>query len=302
METVTCNLCGSSDSSHYMSTRDRMLRTEHEFHLVRCQRCGLVYLNPRPDAEEMQSFYPEKYEVYAANRTNRVMWHLRRLLWRQHQRRLGRYIGPDATLLEVGCGTGEYLAFLRDQAGWKVIGTEFSEFVARKARDTYRLQVQVGPLRGLPLPAASFDAVVMKYVLEHVPDPLQSLARVHRLLKPDGILFITVPDLESWEVPVFGQFWNGLDSPRHLFLFQRSTIEMMLRKCGFTSIELSHTVIPNDVIQSLRYLVQDRGTPEALVHFIRCDNPLLVALVSPFSLLMGKIGRSGAIEVLARKQ
>lgn len=301
MEIVNCNFCGADDSHLFLINRDRLLNKDDLFSLVQCNQCDLIYLNPRPSAQEIKAFYPDSYGVYTSDQTNPVLRWLKELLWSQDRALLNKYISDQARILEVGCGSGEYLAYMRDKAGWEVQGIEISPFIVEKAKQDYNLKVHLGTLTQTQLPEQAFDAVIMKYVLEHVHDPLESVTKISQILKPGGIFYFIIPDPDSWELKLFGKYWNGLDTPRHLFLFPRNTIEATLRKCGLVPVSTSYTVIPNDLILSLRFMLEDKGAPEALTRFVRWDNLLLIGLISPISFILGKIGKSGAMRMIAQK-
>jgi SAM-dependent methyltransferase len=133
--------------------------------------------------------------------------------------------------LELGCGDGWLLEALR-QAGWDVVGIERSEKAALRAT-RLGLDVQVGDWVGCGFPAASFDLVILWHVLEHLHDPLATLAEVHRVMRSSGRLVIAVPNVDSWQAKVAGRRWVHLDVPRHLYHFDPTTLESLLARAGF---------------------------------------------------------------------
>jgi SAM-dependent methyltransferase len=98
----------------------------------------------------------------------------------------------------------------------------------------------VADLEHAPFPAASFAAITMSHVLEHLPDPCVYLAAAHRLLQPDGRLVIFVPNAASLQFHFLGQRWNGLDVPRHLFDYRDRDIERVLAVMGFEVVRRSY--------------------------------------------------------------
>jgi predicted SAM-dependent methyltransferase len=114
-----------------------------------------------------------------------------------------------------------------------VQGVELNGDVARFASEKYGLDIAIGTLEEARLPDNAFDAVTMWDVLEHVYDPATTLAEIHRILKPDGVLVIRVPNLDAWDARLFRTRWAGYDAPRHLFIFRPKTLSALLEQQGF---------------------------------------------------------------------
>jgi 2-polyprenyl-3-methyl-5-hydroxy-6-metoxy-1,4-benzoquinol methylase len=122
-------------------------------------------------------------------------------------------------------------------AGWDVAGLEADEAAVAAARSS-GLEVARGTLEDAPFAAGSFDAVTLSHVLEHVHDPVAALQACRRLLRPDGVLWLATPNLDSPGHRRFGRDWFGLDAPRHLVLFGPEGLDLALRTAGFA--ELRH--------------------------------------------------------------
>jgi len=139
-------------------------------------------------------------------------------------------------VLEVGCGDGARLAKLRT-LGWEVQGQEIDEKAAAQARKSFELPIFLGSLDRAGFKDEEFDAVVMSHVLEHVHDPVRLLEECKRVLKPGGLLVSITPNAQGWGHSHFGACWYGLDPPRHLLLFSRSTLQQIALKCGFRDVK-----------------------------------------------------------------
>jgi SAM-dependent methyltransferase len=139
-------------------------------------------------------------------------------------------------LLEVGCGTGEQLARLRER-GWEVEGQEVDAKAAERAQALHGLRVHLGTLTSLALQDAAYDAVAMNHVIEHVRDPVALLKECHRILKPGGIFVAITPNIDSYGHHYFGSCWRGLDPPRHLHLLSAQTLGQTAERAGFCSCE-----------------------------------------------------------------
>jgi SAM-dependent methyltransferase len=135
------------------------------------------------------------------------------------------------TLLDVGCGNGEFLS-LAQRVGWQVLGVEVDPAAAEQARSRYGIPVTVGTLQEAALPANHFDAVNLGHVIEHIYDPVGLLSECRRVLKANGHLFLTTPNVDSLGHQKFRQFWRGLEPPRHFHLFSSNTLRSCVEKSG----------------------------------------------------------------------
>jgi SAM-dependent methyltransferase len=144
--------------------------------------------------------------------------------------------GPGR-VLDVGCGRGVLLQEFR-RRGWEVQGTELSEAAASYARQTLQIPVEIGELETIGFPPNYFDAITLWHVLEHVANPRALLAEIHRVLKPDGVLLVAVPNFGSLEARVSKDKWFHLDVPRHATHFSQATLEQGLYESGF---DIRHT-------------------------------------------------------------
>jgi SAM-dependent methyltransferase len=270
MELVCCDLCRLDQPELVIRQRDLLLEvTQDEFTIVRCRQCGLIYLNPRPSKDLLGSYYPTVYyppvqtkvrpqlqqqaKKFSAKMKRWVLedyygypavapagWFrtVRRiLLWPDKALRecKGRHPMPwrgEGKLLDVGCGAGGNLKSLQEQ-GWHVFGIEISDVAAAHARDLLHADIHTGTLGSAPFPPNSFDLVLMSHSLEHLPSPADALCRVHSLLKKDGLLVVSVPNVNSLEYKLFGRWWFHLDPPRHFYHFDRRSLSGILPRQGF---------------------------------------------------------------------
>jgi SAM-dependent methyltransferase len=145
-----------------------------------------------------------------------------------------------AKLLEIGCGSGRQLEFLR-QLGWQVEGLDLDP-AAVKVACARGLTIHLGSLNEQNFPDQSFDAIVSSHVIEHVHDPVGLLRECRRILRPDGKLVIITPNIASWGHAWFRSNWLALDPPRHLHLFNPTSLRRAAEKAGLTVFNLITTV------------------------------------------------------------
>ncbi len=233
---VVCSLCASDAPVPFLQRKDRF--TGATFTYVRCSECGMIYLNPRPTAVELEEFYPKNYEAYYIinERMSPVeRWQRRRSLDIQLDF-VERSVTRRGRLLDIGCGTGSFLKHAQAR-GWIVTGLESSHRAANLAREKYGLHVLTGSVQELARPDEEEDVITLWDVLEHLPDPKQTLLECHRLLAPGGMLFFSIPNLSSLSRYVFRQAWIGWDAPRHLHLFTEATVRRLLKIAHLELVE-----------------------------------------------------------------
>ncbi|TSC67984.1 MAG: methyltransferase type 11 [Parcubacteria group bacterium Gr01-1014_72] len=297
MENIACDLCGVREVRARFAAPDRLV-TGEIFQVVECLRCGLVFVNPRPRESEMMRYYPEDYASYIPSRG--VARFIKNIFLRREARRLNRSFPKGARLLEVGAGSGEDAAYLRDKTHLTVAGMDTSTDAAHAAEKYFHLQLLVGTLLSLKLPIESFDVLRMKYVLSHVPSPRELLAEASRILKQGGMIYIFIPSVESWGARLFGRFWQGGEPPRHLYDFNPTTITRYLTEAGFAAVRISHSVVPNTWVHSFRTVLAEYPVmrPLSRLFFL---NPFSALLFLPLSILAALFRASDRILVVARR-
>ncbi len=326
-----CVLCGSQALLPLWETSDQKFRGPGRFTYVRCNTCGIVFLHPRPPAHEMCRYYPDHVtpvrkdtEASLGERTRRYLKRIVAEDWYGYSlgsrtisrqpliglrkaltfalRPLLRQVPPhrlDGRVLDIGCGSGGYLAFLAG-LGWSCYGVETGAKSRAYAQEVLGLTVHPGPLEACGFPDGFFDVVTMWHVIEHLADPIGTFREIHRILKPDGAVLLRTPNIDSWEARWFRANWYGMDSPRHVCLFSPDTLHALLGRSGFAVTASRYQYHPVDCSRSLLYVLEERGWPR-LHAFVSSKISLLelgLTLCSPFR---RAVGRGGAFHVEARK-
>lgn len=231
LERTDCPICGPGETEGVLEARDINVFGPGEFQLVRCRSCGLVYTNPRPGEEDIDTYYPTRYWAPPAARDGKPYMDagMRRALAILER----DYAG--GRVLDVGCAVGNMAAFMRER-GLDAVGLEPYEHACEIAREHYGLEVECAFLQKADLPEASFDAITFFDVLEHVHDPVGDLRKAHSLLRPGGAVFIKVPNIKALQAGLFGKWWYWLDVPRHLFHFSPRSLRRCLEAAGFSDV------------------------------------------------------------------
>ncbi|CAG4901894.1 methyltransferase domain-containing protein [Paraburkholderia saeva] len=214
----------------------------------KCDVCGtLTYLKDTPLEQSLvrdddSDFYGKNYwlerqqgqlgtaDIYTRARndlTERNLHWLKTLL---------KYRLPPAKVVELGCSHGSFVALMR-QAGYDASGVEMSPWVVEFGKKTFGIPVSVGPLENLDIPSASIDIIVAMDVLEHLAEPVATMARCMELLKPDGLLLIQTPQFkENMEyaelVESNGRFLEMMIPQEHIYLFSENSATRLFEQLG----------------------------------------------------------------------
>ena len=228
-----------------------------EFRIVACQSCEQVYLRPLPSPEkirdmfsrlytsgegsvpELKTYYEYTYDDEPANPLVR-----RYELWLDAIERHR----PPGRLLDIGCGTGLFLAVAR-RRGWEPYGIDECEEATSHARDHFGLDVWIGEFMDFPLDERGFDAITGWDIIEHARDPVALLRAVRRCLSADAVLALSTPNQRSTLDLVAGALyrWSGgaVHAPlekfyieQHFLYFTPSTLSAALERAGFEPAEL----------------------------------------------------------------
>jgi len=233
---VPCNICGSG--------RFKPSLLCEGFSYVRCVKCGLVQINPQPIQNEIKRRYGEgsgqdylayelanekaflDLELLALNDTG--FEKLEKELFANGKSANGI---NAVRVLDVGCATGSFLAFLR-QRGWETTGVEINEIQAEYGRRERKLDVRKKPLEEIHFPDGYFNVVIASHLIEHLNNPSSFVAEVYRILASGGRFFVTTPNIAGFQARFFKNRWRSAIFD-HLYLFSVKTLTRLLKEKGF---------------------------------------------------------------------
>ena len=267
-ESIHCRLCGSG--RYYLVYRKRKGKTPSEpraknyaisesslekpSKIVRCMTCGLVYAALDSSLQEIKKDYSDMAdEDYVKEEKGR------RAQAKSVLSKIAKF-KKQGRLLDVGCGPGLFLAQAREQ-GWEVSGADLSLWAKNYCKENFGIDIFQGTLTEARFPDRSFDVVVMNDVIEHLEDPKVVLSEIRRVLKNDGVVYISTPDIDSFLSRSLGGRWWGINK-YHLFYFSRKTLERLFESVGFK--RLRYFSYPR--IFSLNYWAKRLETYPALIY------------------------------------
>lgn len=249
MSSVVCNLCGADD----YAVRFRAGEAQSS-QIVECRNCGLMYANPRaasPDHELIEDYDPDFVEHVNEGSERYAKEALQVRDYADTRKFLAGRFPQRGKLLEVGSGFGYLLDYFR-QDGWDVMGVEPNEGLNRHARKVLSIEVLPKILPEAEFPDASFDVVTMMHVIEHVPDPTDTLQEIYRILKPGGMLVMETPRYDTLMFKLLGRRERSLSCEGHIYFFTTKTLRDISEKTGF-KVEREDMVGRSLTVERLAY-------------------------------------------------
>jgi 2-polyprenyl-3-methyl-5-hydroxy-6-metoxy-1,4-benzoquinol methylase len=211
--------------------------------IVRCARCGFLFVSPPPGAEELRAFY-QRAEYYAGSELGYGDYLGER---RRHEQlagerlqRIERRAPARGMLLDIGCAAGFFLG-VAQQRGWQPLGVELARDMADRAAGLIGRPIAAS-IDELGLAPGSLDAVTMWEFIEHVPQPRDEIERAARLLRPGGVLALSTPNAGYWTAVHQPERWRELKPPAHLGFFSEATLRRLLAECGLQQIVIRRVV------------------------------------------------------------
>lgn len=228
-----CPICLENNKKLLFLCKDYTVSKE-DFEIVVCSKCGFAYTSPRPRKEDLGRYYESEKYISHSNTSKGIISRLYQLVRKhtlQKKLQLINREGKRGALLDIGCGTGEFLKTMKTN-GWKTIGIEPSPTARKQCLDNYQLDVR-DEKELTNLAAKSFDVITMWHVMEHVPNINERVQKLKELLKPDGVLIIAVPNRNSDDAKYYGALWAAYDVPRHLWHFRTQDMRALMGGFGF---------------------------------------------------------------------
>lgn len=300
-----CNSCADQEAELLFSNYDRMFRQKDFFNIVRCPKCGLIYISSPP--RDLYNYYDKnKYSVFNSSKNikdlkklvvfiNCIYYHLLFTTSSNLKKTILKKFNvifpffritcvvEDGNFLDVGCGNGYYLLVMK-YLGMNTYGVEPGEFDLDQ-NVKYNLNIFNGNLIEAHFSENFFDVITLNHVLEHVNNPLEYMSELYRILKPGGYLVIGVPLSDSLAFSVFGKYWAQLDTPRHLFCFSKTNLIDYAKKSNFKIIDFRYNSAPSyQIICSIIYFLEDvfKITIDKSIIY----NPVLNLLLLPLTDLL----------------
>lgn len=246
-----CIYCGSNNSKELFNLQDIF---EDKFQLRECIKCETAFLNPRPTLGQLNKAYSDDYYGEGETKFNPFVEKVIDFFRQRNAKRMAKLFGKKGSVLDIGCGNGNFLYNLGKQGEFELHGLELPGRSADRASKINQIKLTLGELNVDSFEMNSFDAITLIHVFEHLPNPKEVLEIINKILKPNGVLVIEFPNIDSWQSNCFKNHWFHIDPPRHLNFFKPTKFIEELKQFGFiceNESYLSPQFSPYGVQQSL---------------------------------------------------
>jgi len=247
-DNMCCAFCNCPESIFVL--KSFCFDNQQSFSLVRCCKCELIRTDPILSGPELATYYSPAYygssTAKFSSRAEKTINILNELRARWFYKKIVSDKG--CKILDIGTGRGGFLSSM-SRLGTDCYGVERAEF---KPEQELPYQLYFGDLSELPLAAESFDGITMWHVFEHLENPRDTLNTIARLLRPNGVLLVAVPNISSWQATLFRGVWFHLDLPRHVHHYSVEWLKQKLQIVG----EVDSVVTLPTIEQSLFGFIQ----------------------------------------------
>ena len=230
---MNCYLC---EKSNLKIIRTR-LRYGIKRNVLQCQNCGIVYLEPQK--ENLVEFYKKDYRklytpVIGEVLNSKESFDIYLPFQQARLDLIKEILNPEMRALDIGCSSGHFLYTLKRHVR-EVIGIEFNEENAKFVNEVLGINVYTSSIENTDIPLEHFDLITVFQVLEHIDEPINFLEAISKYLKPNGFLYIEVPNINDalislYCVESYCDFW--FIEP-HIFYYSLQTLSLLLKKAGF---------------------------------------------------------------------
>ncbi|MFC2109657.1 class I SAM-dependent methyltransferase [Bacteroidota bacterium] len=230
----------------YVSCKDHLVSGE-EFDLLLDDNLDLLMTSPKPANEDLGKYYESEAYISHTDSKKSLVDVVYQLVKNHTLKKKLKLINSFNTerikILDIGCGTGDFLKICSDNK-WEVNGVEPNKKARELALSKCTNSVAsfyetVEELKKEENIFQSFDVITMWHVLEHVPNLDETIFNLKKLLKPEGVLVVAVPNFKSYDAVYYKEFWAAYDVPRHLWHFSQTAIRRLF---FFQNMEVVNTL------------------------------------------------------------
>lgn len=260
---IDCPVCGE-----LIINKDKYIRRVNEGHIYKiCAACNYGVLWPYPKKFELSNIYRQKEyfnNLSAPSKNKFIQWFLTRRIYQTDWEFIdGKF--KKGSILDVGCGNGEFLVQLQKN-GWEVHGIDVSSVAVKNAAAKIgQEKVKKGEFIKQTF-SSKFDVISFWHVLEHLKNPVEYLNKAHQQLKDRGCVVGELPNFDSLIYRLFGPFYSWLMIPDHIGYFSKKTLMKAFKKSGFKEVKLFY---PNRSLLNLALSMDKLLTSIKIPPFLR---------------------------------
>jgi 2-polyprenyl-3-methyl-5-hydroxy-6-metoxy-1,4-benzoquinol methylase len=301
-----CIICGSETGT-----------LSHVRHLdclfYRCSKCNHEVLS-NTEHQEKEVYFDCVQELFYEEKADWILSPFSRWISAQAAKgriKLVKRLLGNGKILEVGPGSGEFLLAAAKER-FKVEAVECSRRLCSHLRSISSCKIYDGTLEEVDFGNSMFDAVLSFHVIEHVPDPTKHLDCTARIVNSGGYLILTTPNARSWDHRMLKNRWTGYQVA-HLNLFSKDSMELCLRKSGWSVLEISTKESALDLLYTIKTALKPKeqnlnkklGDPWVKSMPLNIGRLIFscFALISlPFCCLKAKLGGGNELLVIAERR
>lgn len=231
-----CELCGSIESSLFLEAGGLDLIPGRSFRLVKCKSCHLIYLDEPIDKDWLSEIDSKEFHGSTAPLLSGSYHFIMDILMNMRVKKIDK-AKKGTSIIDVGCGNGMFLMKMFKR-GWDCYGLDISPYAFGSAPMKERIRLFCSDIRTADLPENYFDVATFWQSFEHICEPVRVLNKARSILKDGGVLFISAPNIESFEAKISMKRWIGMELPTHLYQYSPKTITLLLEKAGFRIISI----------------------------------------------------------------
>jgi SAM-dependent methyltransferase len=229
-----CRYCKNPNTIMLYYAKDT---NDNEWTICKCPSCKAIFLSPEPSADQLRQAYDASYYGEGENKFGFSVETFIDYFRKKRAKSLASKLPENARILDVGCGNGRFLFHLSKFGNFDLNGIELPGGSADRAAKIKEINLKIGALTETDFAENSFDAVTLFHVFEHLDKPHETLDIIGEILKKDGILILSFPNIAGWQARAFKANWYHLDPPRHLVFFDPGDIAEIMKSMGFTLVK-----------------------------------------------------------------
>ncbi|WP_282080008.1 class I SAM-dependent methyltransferase [Aquimarina algiphila] len=212
----------------FIECKDHTVSGE-KFQLLYDREYDMLITSPKPNENNLHKYYESEDYISHTDAKRSLferLYHIVKTYSLNKKVNLINKLSKESgILLDIGAGTGDFLNTAKKK-NWKVEGVEPNDQAKKLARKK-GIELRSNTTN---LEPQSFDVITMWHVLEHIPDLKAQIIELKRLLKPNGLILIAVPNFKSYDATYYKSFWAAYDVPRHLWHFSKTAIQKLFEE------------------------------------------------------------------------
>lgn len=302
---IHCPVCsgtGSHDLAVLPKDYEYGVEIASKFGIRVCDACSSEFVWPRPSLDELRRMYPDNYYAYGTEMGG--FWQVIYNMWckSEAKRLLSLSTKRPLHLFDIGAGDCRRFKAMASYGDFKFSGIEMNQEMA-EAGCKEGFDILPGAFEEFDQTghAGTIDVLTINHVIEHVTDPYETMLKAYSILADDGVFTGRTPKVASTSHRYFGRYWSGYHFPRHLHLFSRESLELLLHKSGFRDVEIVEELNLFPALTLQNFLLGKLGLPLALEGGHTRIWTLLVFVTAPLSIFDYLFRRSDCMIFSARK-